>query len=63
MTWTVEGRQVVLQWQETGGPQVVAPTREGFGSTLKARLVRQIEGTIARTWKPTGLDVEVAFPL
>ena len=63
VTWTVEGRQVTLHWRETGGPPVVEPTREGFGSTLKARLVRQIEGTIARTWKPTGLDVEVAFPL
>ena len=63
VTWTLEGRQVVLQWRETGGPPVTAPTREGFGSSLKASVVRQIKGTISRTWAPTGLVVEVAFPL
>lgn len=63
VTWTVEEHQVMLKWRETGGPQVVAPTREGFGSSLKASVVRQIKGTITRTWEPTGLVVEVAFPL
>lgn len=63
VTWTLEGRQVVLRWRETGGPQVVTPAREGFGSSLKANVVRQIKGTISRTWEPTGLVVEVAFPL
>lgn len=63
VTWSIEARQVMLQWRETGGPQVVAPTREGFGSSLKANVVRQIKGTISRTWEPTGLVVEVAFPL
>lgn len=63
VTWTVEGQQVTLQWRETGGPQVMEPVREGFGSTLKANVVRQIGGTITRTWEPTGLVVEVAFPL
>lgn len=63
VTWTVEGDQVRLQWRETGGPQVLAPTREGFGSSLKANVVRQIKGTMARSWHPSGLVVEVAFPL
>ena len=63
VTLSIEARQVMLQWRETGGPQVVAPTREGFGSSLKANVVRQIKGTISRTWEPTGLVVEVAFPL
>lgn len=63
VTWAVEEQQVLLQWRETGGPQVVAPVREGFGSSLKASVVRQIQGTIKRTWMSTGLVVEVAFPL
>ena len=63
VTWTVEGHKVMLQWRETGGPQVVAPTREGFGSSLKSSVVGQIKGTITRSWEPTGLVVDVAFPL
>jgi PAS domain S-box-containing protein len=63
VTWTVEEHQVMLQWRETGGPRVVAPTREGFGSSLKTNVVRQINGTITRTWEPKGLIVDVVFPL
>ena len=63
ITWTVVERRVTLLWRETGGPPVVAPTREGFGSSLKASVVRQLNGSISRKWEPTGLVVEVAFPL
>ena len=63
VTWAVEERQVTLQWRETGGPKVVTPTREGFGSSLQASVVRQIKGTITRRWEPEGLVVGVAFPL
>jgi PAS domain S-box-containing protein len=63
VAWTIEERQVRLQWRETGGPPVVAPTREGFGSSLKTNVVRQLNGAISRHWEPTGLVVEVAFPL
>ncbi|MFN4297047.1 MAG: PAS domain S-box protein [Brevundimonas sp.] len=63
VTWTLEGGQVTLVWREAGGPPVAPPTREGFGSVLKAGVVGQIKGTITRTWDPAGLVVEVAFPL
>lgn len=63
VTWqTVDGR-AVLNWEETGGPDVVPPEREGFGSTLKNSLVRQLNGTITRTWGAGGLVVVVSFPL
>lgn len=63
VTWATDGRQVTLQWRETGGPPVDAPTREGFGSSLQANMMRQLNGTLTRTWEPTGLFVEIAFPL
>ena len=63
VTWTRDGRQVTLRWRETGGPRLTVPTREGFGSTLQNNLVRQISGTITREWGPTGLLVEIAYPL
>jgi PAS domain S-box-containing protein len=63
VTWTLEAGQVTLQWRETGGPPVAPPTREGFGSSLKANVVRQLGGVMTRKWAPDGLIVEVAFPL
>lgn len=63
VTWTIDEHRVTLRWRETGGPPVVAPTREGFGSSLKASVVRQLNGVISRKWEPTGLVVDVAFPL
>lgn len=63
VAWTLDGRQVTLRWQESGGPPVTAPTRHGFGSTLKDSLARQINGTITRDWAPTGLTVELGFPV
>ncbi|MDP3299750.1 MAG: PAS domain S-box protein [Phenylobacterium sp.] len=63
VTWTLDGPQVRLQWREAGGPSVAAPTREGFGSSLKANVVRQLNGEISRHWEPTGLVVDVTFPL
>jgi two-component sensor histidine kinase len=33
----VEGDELVLDWVETNGPPVKAPTRRGFGATLIER--------------------------
>jgi len=63
VSWTLDERRVTILWRESGGPPVVAPTREGFGSSLKASVVRQLNGVINRRWEPAGLVVEVAFPL
>lgn len=63
VAWTVDGRQVTLQWRETGGPPVVEPTREGFGSSLQATMMRQLNGAMTRKWEATGLSVEITFPL
>lgn len=63
VTWTLDQRQVRIQWRETGGPPVVPPTREGFGSSLKANVVRQLGGGITRAWEADGLVVDIHFPL
>lgn len=63
VTWTLDARRVTLNWHETGGPPVTAPTRHGFGSTLKDSLARQIGGTLTRDWSPSGLTVALSFPV
>ena len=34
LQWRREGNDLVIDWQERGGPPVVAPDRTGFGSRL-----------------------------
>ncbi|RYG57937.1 MAG: hypothetical protein EON56_01225 [Alphaproteobacteria bacterium] len=63
VTWTCENSRVYLRWQEQGGRQIEAPSREGFGSSLMSSVVQQIKGEIKRDWLATGLVVEVQFPV
>jgi two-component sensor histidine kinase len=52
-----------LAWTETGGPPIAAaPDRQGFGTEMVDRVVRSAQGTIARTWHPEGLVVDLQFP-
>ncbi len=37
ISWNLEGRRLVLTWEERGGPAVSVPTRKGFGSVLIER--------------------------
>lgn len=63
VTWTLEARQVMLEWRETGGPRVTSPTHEGFGWALKNSMVRQLKGSLNRRWEADGLTAEVVFPV
>ena len=40
LRWTLEGREVRLDWTERGGPPVRPPERRGFGSQLIEMMVR-----------------------
>jgi two-component system CheB/CheR fusion protein len=56
ITWQVPNRELAsrvrLQWQESGGPEVAEPTREGFGS----RLLKQLLGSDGQLeYRPEGL--------
>ncbi len=62
VTWTLgdaAGDQMVdLHWQETGGPPVTPPKREGFGSSLLRRILeRQFHGKAEFSFRPEGLAV------
>jgi two-component sensor histidine kinase len=59
VAWSVanngNGRDLTFRWQEHGGPPVVIPTREGFGSAL-------LKAAFARTrvdYAPDGFSCEI----
>ncbi len=60
----IVGDRVQIDWAESGGPAVVAPRGDGFGTRLmELSVVRQLGGTIERSWTPAGLAVSVTIPL
>ncbi|MGE3476275.1 MAG: sensor histidine kinase [Rhodospirillaceae bacterium] len=54
---------VALQWGETQGPKVSAPTRKGFGSKLiKLELTHELNGNIEMAYDETGFRAMMSFP-
>jgi PAS domain S-box-containing protein len=66
--WTLNagetGPVLTISWIERNGPQVVAPSRKGFGSRLIERgLVNAVDGRIRLTYPPEGVRCVVEAPL
>lgn len=58
-----QGENVRIVWRETGGPQVTAPGRTGFGSRLLQMSVEsQLNGKLEREWAAGGLQVKLTIP-
>jgi two-component sensor histidine kinase len=54
----------VFVWRERGGPPVVAPTREGFGSrVIKTSLADDFGGTVELAYEPAGFVCTLTAPL
>jgi two-component system CheB/CheR fusion protein len=64
ISWTQDGPDVLLVWEETGGPAVEGePGTTGFGSQLARKSVTgQLGGEIRYDWRREGLRVEIRLP-
>jgi two-component sensor histidine kinase len=61
VTWSrpADG-QLVLRWIEGGGPPARKPTREGFGTSVIERMIReQLKGQMHLDWRAEGLACEI----
>ncbi|MCY1363103.1 Blue-light-activated histidine kinase [compost metagenome] len=68
IAWQIQGdgadRQLVLRWQESGGPPVVQPTRKGFGSLLIERaLASELRGEVRVGYETSGLECTIIAPI
>ncbi len=66
--WTLEsgpdGNKVRLRWQESGGPPVMSPTRQGFGSRLIQRgLVEELRAEVHLDYAPAGVSCRIILLL
>jgi PAS domain S-box-containing protein len=57
------GDRLCLSWVESGGPEVAAPMRQGFGATVIAQIPRmQLDADVALEYAPTGVTWRLACP-
>ncbi|QSR19577.1 hypothetical protein CA833_20690 [Novosphingobium sp. KA1] len=62
LSWTIEGEQLLLRWQEAGGPPVSEPERKGFGTRLIDMGVGN-KSTVTRHYEANGFGLEMRTPL
>ena len=64
LSWQLRDGKLVLDWDETGGPVVMPPSANGFGTRIiVASIERQLHGRIAFNWRREGLRCEISVPL
>lgn len=56
--------RLVLRWAEIGGPPVRPPSRQGFGTLVIERAIRdQLEGAVRFDWHADGLVCDIEIPV
>ncbi|MFO1160914.1 MAG: HWE histidine kinase domain-containing protein [Reyranellaceae bacterium] len=65
VTWTADGRDLIIGWKERGGPLVSgAPLTSGFGGSLMAGTIgNTLGGRQHQQWLPEGLEMTIRLPL
>ena len=52
-----------MEWKETGGPRVIAPTRRGYGSTvIRDLLTYEIGGKVDLVFESDGVRCTIELP-
>ncbi len=66
VNWGYQGEgdnQLIIQWQEAGGPLVKPPERKGFGTEMIKQLVgKALRADVAIEYRPEGLVCRMTLP-
>lgn len=63
LSWIRHDDRVHFDWTESGGPPPAAARREGFGTTLLRKGLRQFDGAVEMAFAPTGLSCKLSLSL
>ena len=66
IVWSVDdvGHRFNLEWRESSGPKVVAPSKKSFGSRfIEQALPGQLQGEARLIFEPAGLVCDVNIPI
>jgi PAS domain S-box-containing protein len=59
-----DGRALMIDWIEQGGPRVTEPLNRGFGSKLiEGGIAAELGGSARLAFEPSGLRCEIVIPL
>jgi two-component sensor histidine kinase len=61
--WSLADARLNIEWRESGGPAVVAPTHRGFGTRLLSRALEQFGGDVDANFATTGLVCKLSLVL
>ncbi len=61
LCWTKYDERVAFEWTESGGPPPAASRREGFGTTLLHKGLRQFGGDVEMRFLPSGLTCRLSL--
>ncbi len=65
--WSIANQadpRLTIDWTETGGPEVMAPARRGFGTRMVERNVRHdLAGEVELRYAPNGFHAAISVPL
>jgi two-component sensor histidine kinase/DNA-binding response OmpR family regulator len=63
LTWQLRPDALVLNWIETGGPQIEPPAARSFGlRVIRASIEQQLDGEATFDWNPNGLRCNFSIP-
>jgi two-component sensor histidine kinase len=63
LCWTKHDERVAFAWSESGGPPPAPSRREGFGSTLLRKGLRQFGGVVEMRFLPSGLNCRFSLAM
>jgi two-component sensor histidine kinase len=59
--WKVLDGRAEIRWTELGGPPVVPPSKQGFGTHFIDQIVRTLQGEVAAEFRPSGVECTISF--
>jgi two-component sensor histidine kinase len=64
ISWSMSAKLLLrIEWSESGGPAVIKPVRQGFGTKLFTRALDPFHGTVEAEFHPAGLQCRIALAL
>jgi two-component sensor histidine kinase len=61
--WGSDDERLRFKWTETGGPEVIEPTRRSFGTRMMTSLGQQLNGKVLLDYQPSGFVYSLDVPL
>src|SRR5215813_697303 len=64
LSWKLSGSDLVMHWDERGGPAIRPPATPGYGTkVITASVEYQLGGSAVFDWRPEGLRFTMSAPL